>query len=222
MRNLIILAATFVLGCSTMSAQRTQDEYKQQIQERKELQKLTGKALDSKINKYAKQEAKRLKKDGWKPLPGELPLEKQLDTRFRSEVMTDPSGKCSLYFIGSGEGVSYSTQNAYTMASNDSKADIVGLVKTDFSRAIEDDKNEQHTNDDINSMRKFMATDGALSEMQLVNLKPQVKMYKERGDKVVVRVLMAFESKYAKAAIFEKMEKESKELRQKMEEVIGN
>jgi hypothetical protein len=45
------------------------------------------------VEKHAKEEAQKLKKDGWKVLPGELPMEEQLTGLYHTLLETDGDGK---------------------------------------------------------------------------------------------------------------------------------
>ena len=48
------------------------------VKERREQAKMAKSLIEQKVLKDAKKQAKQLKKEGWQPAPGTLPLEKQL------------------------------------------------------------------------------------------------------------------------------------------------
>ena len=75
MKKIIMFAMAMVVACSSMFAQDAKEIRK----ERQEIRKMAQAELSAKVDKSAKKEANRLKKEGWVVSPGALPLEKQLD-----------------------------------------------------------------------------------------------------------------------------------------------
>ena len=63
--------------------------------------KETKAALKEKASKDAKDEAKRMKKEGWTVSPGALPLEKQIDRYYAYIEQTDDELN-PLYYTGEG------------------------------------------------------------------------------------------------------------------------
>jgi len=76
----LILAAAVLAGSPCAYSQMS----KEKMKERSEYTKMSRDQLNKKASKDARNEAKRLKKEGWQAAPGALPLEKQLD---RSYIM---------------------------------------------------------------------------------------------------------------------------------------
>lgn len=91
MKKLILLfTGLFMLSISSAFAQ--DKTAKEIMKERKEIAKLSKKALNEKATKDARKEAKRLKKQGWQIAPGALPLEKQLDKSYLMQYEYDENG----------------------------------------------------------------------------------------------------------------------------------
>lgn len=59
---------------------------KEIAKERKEIRKASKNELNDKASKAARNEAKKLGKEGWKAAPGALPLEKQLDRSYLMQM----------------------------------------------------------------------------------------------------------------------------------------
>jgi Skp family chaperone for outer membrane proteins len=85
MKRVFILGLLLWLGTS-LYAQTTEQERNAIISERKAVSKMTEKAIEARVTKTAKKEAKRLQKQGWQPGPGTLPIQKQLDNSYRKRV----------------------------------------------------------------------------------------------------------------------------------------
>lgn len=78
MKKAVLLCLSLIM--LSISSVFAQDKTAKEImEERKEIAKLSKKALNEKATKEARKEAKKLKKQGWQIAPGALPLEKQLD-----------------------------------------------------------------------------------------------------------------------------------------------
>lgn len=220
MNKISLIAASLVFGCSTINAQRTTEEYHNQIQERKVMLKMTEKALNSKITKEAKKIAKQLAKEGWKSLPGERPLIVQIDDQLRKSVMM--SGSLPKYVIGQGNGVSFNTQGAYRLATASAKTDIAGMLSTEVGAVLDESVNELQQDEEYHSMHKLVEESTQyIGNQKLTNLQPIVKMYKDKDDKKVeVRVMIAYDGDAYKVSLFEKMEEENKALRDRAKEIF--
>ena len=83
---LMTLIALSISGMScaqsdTENTAKKQETVQQQfVKERRAQAKMAKNLIEQKVLKDAKKQAKQLKKEGWQPAPGTLPLEKQLLT----------------------------------------------------------------------------------------------------------------------------------------------
>ena len=84
--GLLALLPIVISGCSTTST-ITQERAK----ERQEVVETTLSEVNRKASKAARDEAKKLEKEGWQVAPGALPLEKQLDRSYMMQYEFDES-----------------------------------------------------------------------------------------------------------------------------------
>ena len=88
MKKAVLLCLSLIM--LSISSVFAQDKTAKEImEERKEIAKLSKKALNEKATKEARKEAKKLKKQGWQIAPGALPLEKQLDKSYLMQYEYD-------------------------------------------------------------------------------------------------------------------------------------
>lgn len=91
MKKAVLLCLSLIM--LSISSVFAQDKTAKEImEERKEIAKLSKKALNEKATKEARKEAKKLKKQGWQIAPGALPLEKQLDKSYLMQYEYDENG----------------------------------------------------------------------------------------------------------------------------------
>lgn len=218
----IFVLFTIILGwtCSA-GAQTIEEQYKQQTQERREMMSLTEKALNAKCAKLAKKNAKRDKKEGWKPLPGEQSLEIQYDEKLHKDFMMNGESGIPVYIVGSGSGVSVDMQMAYDMAKARAVSDIAEHFKIEFDQVIDESNNNQQTDTEIHLLKKYISESTQYVTQNLRSIHHIVKMYHERGDgKYEVRVYSCVDFDQAKYLLFEKMELENSELRDRLNSLI--
>ena len=86
MKRIILSIAVCLLAGSQISYAQIS---KEQMKERKEISKSSKSQLNEKASKAARQEAKRMRKEGWQTTPGALPLDKQLDKSYMMQYEYD-------------------------------------------------------------------------------------------------------------------------------------
>lgn len=219
-KNLIIFALFLACACQ-VSAQTVEEQYRQQIKERTEMLKLTEKMINTKCTKQAKKDAKRDKKDGWKPMPGERALEMQYDEKLRKDVMVNSESGVPIYIVGSGSGVSVDLQTAYDMSKARVVSDIAEHFKIEFDQVIDESVNNQLADTDVHLMKKYISESTQYMSQNLHNIHHIVKMYRERVDgKYEVKVFSCVDFDQAKYLLFEKMELENSEVRDRLQRII--
>lgn len=130
MKSLLIFIAAMSFCCS-MTAQ----DYKHLFQEQKELNKITMKARKEKAGKDAKRTAKAMEKEGWKPMPGKLPLEKQYDRMYQHQYELDSTGKLK-YIVGSSSVTANSTSAAQIAAAAVAREEIASNMGVSLTSLI--------------------------------------------------------------------------------------
>ncbi|MBR4070554.1 MAG: hypothetical protein IKK16_05095 [Bacteroidaceae bacterium] len=216
----ILIASLFAVN--PVQAQLT----KAQQKERSEQVKQQRKELDKKASKDARNEAKRLKKEGWKVTPGSLSLEKQVDRSMLMQYELDESGY-PLYVIGQamsiGESYDAAKMQALELARQDAASklhiEITALVETSIA-------NEQLPENEAASIVKTVSASKSLISQSLGRVITVVEAYRELDNKnkeVLVRVAynykMAMES--AKKAIRQELEKNGTDLHNELDSKLG-
>ncbi|MBP3350416.1 MAG: hypothetical protein J6L03_07330 [Bacteroidaceae bacterium] len=216
----ILIASLFTVN--PVQAQLT----KAQQKERSEQVKQQRKELDKKVSKDARNEAKRLKKEGWKVTPGSLSLEKQVDRSMLMQYELDESGY-PLYVIGQamsiGESYDAAKMQALELARQDAASklhiEITALVETSIA-------NEQLPENEAASIVKTVSASKSLISQSLGRVITVVEAYRELDNKnkeVLVRVAynykMAMES--AKKAIRQELEKNGTDLHNELDSKLG-
>lgn len=221
MKKFFYLVALVMMCNLAANAQQqsTKDDYKQAIKERQELNKFTGKALEAKKTKVAKEMAKESKKEGWKPLPGEMPLQYQFDEKVRLQVQEE--GGLPKYIIGTASAGSRNIQNATIAATASSRAAIAGQFETELDRVIDQSTNDEQRNDEVVTMVKAISEGTQYVSKNLKMVRPVVKMYREKKDGTIeVRVICYTDTDQAKAVLFERLSQENAAVREKLEVLI--
>ena len=218
-----VFAALFLLGCTqTITAQIT----KEQLQERKELQKMAKTELKEKATKDARKEAKNLKKQGWQIAPGALPIEKQLDRVYtmKYEIDDDMFPK---WIMGEAMSIGENYDAAKIQAIALAKQNLAGEIQTEVTALIENNvDNKQLSPEEAASVAKTIAAGKQLISQNVGRTLTVIEMYRVLPNKnKEVRVQIAYNAKMAKQAakkaIRDDLEKQGDGLAQKLDEVLG-
>ena len=86
--RLVSFVLAGLLTATVASAQSTKED----VRDRKAVEKYTREQLNQKATKDARKEAKGYEKEGWTVTPGALPIEKQLDKAYMMQYETDDYG----------------------------------------------------------------------------------------------------------------------------------
>ena len=219
----IITAMAFALVLPVVcNAQLTED----QIKERKENRKLTKSELNEKATKAARKEAKALTKDGWEVMPGQLPLEKQLDRAYnmQMEVGEDLFPK---FIFGDATSIAENYDAGKLQANELAKQNLAGMIQTEITALIENSvDNKQLASEQAASVVKTISASKNLIAQSIGRLIPVVECYRTKSNKnKEVRVQLAYSDKMAKEAakiaMREELEQQSDDLHQKLDEIIG-
>lgn len=146
--------------------------------------------LKIKASKEAKKECKRMTKEGWKPFPGGLPLERQLDRVYAMEYDTDLSMESKWAF---GEGLDHGqffeaakgSANAFAMS------DLVGKLHTEVTREVTAQvKNKELPEEQANSVAGMAESSKSLTVQRLSGIQPVLqaqRKLKNGNTEVMVR-----------------------------------
>jgi len=221
MKKLLFTLLVCAIGASAVVAQS-----RETFEERKELRKMSKDELNSKATKAARKEAKRLKKEGWQPAPGALPLEKQLDRSYLMQMEYDED-MYPKYMMAEGMSVASNYDAAKMQALELAKQLLAGQIQTEMTSLIENSvANEQlEANEAVSVTKSIMESKNLISQSigRVIVVSELYRTLKNKNKEVLVRV--AYNSdmakKIAKKAAKQSLEKESEKVRNKLDELLG-
>ena len=188
--------------------------------------KAAKKQLDAKASKTALNEAKRLKKEGWKAAPGALPIEKQLDNSFLKQQEEDELGYPK-FLMGEAMSIGENYDAAKMQALELSKQNLAGQIQTEVTALIESTvANKQLAKEEAVSITKSVIASKNLISQKIGKTIVVTELYRELSNKnkeVLVRVAynvqMAKEA--ARQAIREDLEQKGLDLHQQLDKALG-
>ena len=189
-------------------------------------QKAAKKELDAKSSKTARNEAKRLKKEGWISAPGALPIEKQLDRSYLMQMETDEVGYPK-FLMGEGMSIGENYDAAKMQALELAKQNLAGQIQTEITALIENTvANKQLAKEEAASISEsVLASKNLISQKigKTINVTEVYRTLPNKNKEVLVRVaynaLMAKEA--ARQAIREDLEKKGKDLHEQLDKALG-
>ena len=223
MKRIILSIAVCLLAGSQISYAQIS---KEQMKERKEISKSSKSQLNEKASKAARQEAKRMRKEGWQTTPGALPLDKQLDKSYMMQYEYDED-MYPKYVMGEAMSVGGNYDAAKMQALELAKQNLAGQIQTEVTALIENTvANEQLQGDEAASLtRSVMAAKNLISQSPGRTI-PVVEVYRTLSNKnkeVLVRIAYNGSSakKIAKEAIRKDLEKRGDNLHEKLDQLLG-
>lgn len=224
-KNLSVLLA-FLLVFSALSSYAQEKSAKEIMKERKELLKISRKALNDKTAKVARKEAKRLKKEGWKVAPGALPMDRQLDKSYTMQYEFDDNGYPK-YMMGEAFSTGENYDGAKMQAVELAKQNMAGQIQTEVTALIESQvANSQLTAEDAATITKTVMSSKNLISQSIGRTLIIVELYRELPNKnkeVLVRI--AYNGELAKQAvknaIRKGLQKEADEQSQELDKLLN-
>ena len=188
--------------------------------------KAAKKQLDAKASKTARNEAKRLKKEGWKPAPGALPIEKQLDNSFLKQQEEDELGYPK-FLMGEAMSIGENYDAAKMQALELSKQNLAGQIQTEVTALIESTvANKQLAKEEAVSITESVIASKNLISQKIGKTIVVTELYRELSNKnkeVLVRVAynMQMAKEAARQAISEDFEQKGLDLHQQLDKALG-
>lgn len=189
-------------------------------------QKAAKKELDSKASKTARNEAKQLKKEGWKASPGALPLEKQLDRSYLKQQEEDELGYPK-YLMGEGRSIGETYDATKMQALELAKQNLAGQIQTEVTALIENTvANKQLAKEEAASITESVLASKNLISQKIGKTITVVEVYRELASKnkeVLVRLAynMGMAKEAARQAVRDDLEKKGKDLHEQLDKVLG-
>ena len=219
MRKTVHTIATLALvSLSFQCPAQSQRNMKEQIE-------ASRKALKAKSDKAAVKEAKRMAKEGWKPTPGALPLEKQLDKSYNLEYQSDEYG-FPLFVFGRATSTGGNFDAAKMQALELAKLDLAGNIQTEVEALIVNNiGNKLMNHGDVASVTKSVAGSKNRISQSIGRFIPLVEAYRETYDgnkEVTVRIAynMTMAKMAAKDAIIKDMEEHGDSLISQLDQIL--
>ena len=188
--------------------------------------KAAKKQLDAKASKTARNEAKRLKKEGWKVAPGALPIEKQLDNSFLKQQEEDELGYPK-FLMGEAMSIGENYDAAKMQALELSKQNLAGQIQTEVTALIENTvANKQLAKEEAVSITESVIASKNLISQKIGKTIVVTELYRELSNKnkeVLVRVAynMQMAKEAARQAIREDLEQKGLDLHQQLDKALG-
>lgn len=223
MRKVILFIAVCLLSGTTASYAQLSDEQKK---ERKEVLMASKAQLNERASKTARDEAKRLKKEGWQAAPGALPVEKQLDKSYLMQYEYDDE-MYPKYIMGEGMSIGGNYDGAKMQALELAKQNLAGQIQTEVTALIENTvANEQMSVEDAATMTRSISAGKNLISQSIGRTMVVVELYRtlqNKNKEVMVRIAYNGDmaKKLAKDAIRKQLAKEGEDKQKKLDELLG-
>lgn len=188
--------------------------------------KQTKAALKEKASKDAKDEAKRMKKEGWTVSPGALPLEKQIDRYYAFVEQTDDELN-PLYLQGEGRATAESFAAAQMQATELARLNLASSIGTEATGIIDNMvANKMLADDQAASITTYISENKTIFSQKLGRVQTPLvatRQLKNKNKEVIVRMVAKAASiqEIAKDAIRSQLEAEGKELSEELKAYFG-
>lgn len=202
------LALLFV--CSSVEAQSSNKQLK--------------KELKSKVEKDCRKTAKALTKEGWRVMPGKLPLERQIQDSRYAELDRDDQGE-RLYFTGTHKAIGGNYSAAKKIADDRARMELAESISSTLSELIKGKvASTDYGDKDIETIDEFVAANKNLVSVSLQGVFPVLEIYREKDNKVEVQVMVKTNApqalKLAKKAYRDKLYQQSEKLAKELDELL--
>ena len=184
-------------------------------------------ALKEKASKDARNEAKRLKKEGWQAFPGGLPMEKQVDRVYMFLESYDDDMN-PLYYTGTGTATGESYAAAQAQATELARLNLSISIGSEATGIIDNMLgNKMLANDQAASVTTYLSENKTIFSQKLRDVQTPLQLQRELKNKnkeVTVRLVAKRSDlqEIAKQAIREQLEKDGKQLSDELKAYFGN
>jgi len=181
------------------------------------------KELKNKAIKEAKKEAKSLKKQGWKTMPGELPMEKMIESAWMKKVAENEKGS-AMYITADGNGVAQTKTVAEAQAIEFAKLQLAGTIETKIASIINGNiANEQLSTEDATSITQIVQSSKNIIAQELGYVNPAFKLYRELDNKTVeVQIRIFYDTQQSLTIAKKAIRSDLREKLKKTDEEVDN
>lgn len=205
MKRIIFSLALAICAVGTVSAQSA----KEQIKEHKAYVKLSRAELNAKASKAARQEAKKMKKEGWLVAPGALPVDKQLDKSYLMQYEFDDYGYPK-YLMGEAMSIGQNYDAAKMQALELAKQNLAGQIQTEVTALIENTvANKQLEPEEAASITETVMASKNLISQSIGRVVPVIEVYRTLNNKnKEVLVRLAYNAEMARRSAISAIQKD--------------
>lgn len=199
---------------------RTMEERKASIKDRMETLKMEVNAVDKKLMKMAKKQAKNYSKKGWEPATGALPLEIQLYKLYVKEYTMD--GSWPKYLIGRDQATGSSMGGAKLQAETQARVDIARQIGVEVAGLIEKSKgNKEISDDDAASITSTMMESQEKFNHTLKRTENAVQMYRKLSNgNYQFSMTVTYDGSVAKDDLLKIFEEKSADMKSKLQKLF--
>mgnify|MGYP003293802968 CR=1 FL=1 len=199
---------------------RTMEERKASIKDRMETLKMEVNAVDKKLMKMAKKEAKNYSKKGWEPATGALPLEIQLYKLYVKEYTMN--GSWPKYIIGRDQATGSSMGGAKLQAETQARVDIARQIGVEVAGLIEKSKgNKEISDDDAASITSTMMESQEKFNQTLKRTENAVQMYRKLSNgNYQFSMTVTYDGSVAKDDLLKIFEEKSADMKAKLQKLF--
>lgn len=220
----VIMAVSMVFAFYSVEANA--QSIKETLKERKALAKSTKSELNARAGRMARQEARRLEKEGWTIAPGQMPLKKQLDRLYMMQYEYDDT-LYPKYIFGEAQSIGGNYDAARFQAMELAKIDIAGQIQSEIVGLVETNiGNAQLDTEEAASLTETVAGLKDIIAQKVGRTLVVLECYRTlRNKNQEVRLMVAYDSRtilqQTKASIKEELKEKSVELQSRLDQILG-
>lgn len=178
-----------------------------------------------KVSRDTKREVKKLEKEGWRNVPGDMPIGQQLNGAWAKEAEVDDEG-LPKWVVATGESVAEFQSTAEMQALELAKLNLVRLLESQMRSVVETEQaNNRLDAKSAASISKTMEVATNKVSKKLSRVMPIVKMQREVKKSTQMQVKIAYNYALARKAILDEMklelQDESEDMRAKYDKFLN-
>jgi hypothetical protein len=178
-----------------------------------------------KVARDTKKEVKKLEKEGWTNIPGDMPVGQQLNNAWAKEAELDGEG-FPKYIVANGESGGEFQSAAEMQAIELAKLNLVGLLETQMRSVIETEQgNNRLDAKTAASLSKTLQVATNKVSKKLKRVIPISKLMRKKGKQTEIQVKLAYSYALAQQAILDEMklemQNETEDMRGKYDEFLN-
>lgn len=178
-----------------------------------------------KVSRDTKREVKKLEKEGWKNIPGDMPIGQQLNNAWTKEAELDDEG-FPKWVVATGESVAEFQSTAEMQSLELAKLNLVRLLESQMRSVVETEQaNNRLDAKTAASISKTMEVATNKVSKKLSRVMPIVKMQREVKKNTQMQVKIAYSYALAQKAILDEMklemQNESEDMRAKYDSFLN-